>query len=636
LPHQQLSLLGGCSTVMAYKNLEDCLLDLEKNNHLVRIKEEVDPYLEMAAIHLRVYEAKGPAILFENVKRSPLSTYKGTPFRAASNIFGTLERSKFIFRDTFGLVQRMIELKGNPMEALKHPFKNIQAGLAALNALPLKNPSSKPVLHEEINITDLPLIHHWPMDGGAFVTLPQVYTEDIDKPGIMQANLGMYRVQLTGNDYELNKEIGLHYQLHRGIGIHQTNANKKGLPLRVSCFVGGPPAHSLAAVMPLPEGISEMTFAGALGGRRFRYAYQDGFAISTDADFVITGEVYPNENKPEGPFGDHLGYYSLQHPFPLMRVHKVYAKKNAIWPFTVVGRPPQEDTSFGELIHELAGGALSQEIPGVKEVHAVDAAGVHPLLLAIGSERYTPYMPTKQPAELLTIANHILGTGQLSLAKFLFITADDTNQLTTHNVRTYLEYVFERMDLTRDIHFHTKTTIDTLDYSGTGLNTGSKVVFAAFGDKKRELSKEVPSAFKDLQQFENPQLAMPGVIALQTKPFTTYEAAQQEMKVFNDQIIDRKGNLEGVVQVIICDDSSFIVDRLNNYLWATYTRCNPSHDIYGIDSFITFKHWGCNGPMVIDARMKPHNAPPVEKVPEIERRVDRLFDKGGSLYGVLK
>ena len=636
MPHQQLSLLGSCSIAMAYKNLEDCLLDLEKNNHLVRIKEEVDPYLEMAAIHLRVYEAKGPAILFENVKRSPLSHYKGTPFRAASNIFGTLERSKFIFRDTFELVQRMIELKGNPMEALRHPFDNIQVALAALKALPLKNPSSKPVLYEEIKIADLPLIHHWPMDGGAFVTLPQVYTEDVDKPGIMQANLGMYRVQLTGNDYALNKEIGLHYQLHRGIGIHQTKANKRGLPLKVSCFVGGPPAHSLAAVMPLPEGISEMTFAGALGGRRFRYTYQDDFAISTDADFVITGEVYPNENKPEGPFGDHLGYYSLQHPFPLMRVHKVYAKKNAIWAFTVVGRPPQEDTSFGELIHELAGGAISQEIPGVKEVHAVDAAGVHPLLLAIGSERYTPFMPTKQPAELLTIANHILGKGQLSLAKFLFITADDTNQLTTHHIQSYLEYVFERIDLTRDIHFYTKTTIDTLDYSGTGLNSGSKVVFAAYGDKKRELCRDVPVVFKDLSLFENPQLVMPGVISLQTKPFITYEAAQLEMNALNEQIVDRKGNIDGVVQMIICDDSSFMAEKLNNYLWATYTRCNPSHDIYGIDSFISFKHWGCNGPMVIDARMKPHNAPPVEKVPEIECRVDRLFEKGGSLFGVLK
>jgi 4-hydroxy-3-polyprenylbenzoate decarboxylase len=478
---------------MAYKSLEACLTDLEANGHLVRVKEEVDPYLEMAAIHLRVYEAKGPALLFENVK--------GSKFRAASNIFGSLERSKFIFRDTFEKVQRLIELKSDPIKAIKHPIDNFSTGLAALKALPLKNPLNKPVLYEEINISDLPLIQHWPMDGGAFVTLPQVYSEDMDAPGIMKSNLGMYRIQLTGNDYVLDKEIGLHYQLHRGIGVHQTKANKMGLPLKVSCFVGGPPSHSLSAVMPLPEGISEMTFAGVLGGRRFRYTYKDGFAISTDADFVITGEVYPGDNKPEGPFGDHLGYYSLKHSFPLMKVHKVYAKKNAIWSFTVVGRPPQEDTSFGELIHELTGAAIPQEVPGLKEVHAVDAAGVHPLLLAIGSERYTPYTPTKQPAEILTIANHILGTGQLSLAKFLFITADDENKLTTHNVQYFMEYLLQRIDLTRDIHFYTNTTIDTLDYSGTGLNSGSKVVFAAYGEIRRRLATEVPDCVKICQHL---------------------------------------------------------------------------------------------------------------------------------------
>ena len=612
---------------MSYSSLESCLLDLEKNNQLVRIKEEVDPYLEMAAIHLRMYEAKGQAILFENVK--------GTKFRAASNIFGTLERSKFIFRDTFKLVQQLIDLKGNPMEALKHPLQNIQTGLAALKALPLKNPIKKPVLYQQINISDLPLIHHWPMDGGAFVTLPQVYTEDADKPGIMQSNLGMYRIQLTGNDYELNKEIGLHYQLHRGIGIHQTKANKKGMSLKVSCFVGGPPSHTLSAVMPLPEGISEMIFAGVIGGRRFRYTYEDGFAISTDADFVITGEVYPNENKREGPFGDHLGYYSLQHDFPLMKVHKVYAKKDAIWPFTVVGRPPQEDTSFGELIHELTGAAIPQEVPGLKEVHAVDAAGVHPLLLAIGSERYTPYTPTKQPAEILTIANHILGTGQLSLAKFLFITADDTNHLTTHNVQHFMEYLLERIDLTRDVHFYTNTTIDTLDYSGTGLNTGSKVVFAAYGEKKRDLCKEVPQCLKEIQGFENPQLAMPGVIALQTNKFTRYKVANQEMDTLNQQLSTYNQLLSTVPFVIICDDSSFVAERIGNYLWVAYTRCNPSHDIYGINSFTENKHWGCRGPLVIDARIKPHHAPAVEKVPAIEKKIDRLFEKGGSLSGVL-
>ena len=199
-----------------------------------------------------------------------------------------------------------------------------------------------------------------------FVTLPQVYTEDADQPGINHANLGMYRIQLSGNEYKMNNEIGLHYQLHRGIGVHQAKANKLGLPLKVSIFVGGPPSHSVAAVMPLPEGMSEMQFAGILGSRRFRYIYEDGFCVSTEADFVITGEVHPGENKPEGPFGDHLGYYSLQHMFPLMKVHKVYARENAIWPFTVVGRPPQEDTSFGALIHEMDGRCHPKRNTGVE------------------------------------------------------------------------------------------------------------------------------------------------------------------------------------------------------------------------------------------------------------------------------
>lgn len=608
---------------MSYSSLEQCLVDLERNGHLIRIKEEVNPDLEMAAVHLRVHEMDGPALLFENVK--------GSNFRAASNIFGTLQRSQFIFRKTFASVQKLIQLKSNPLELIKHPIDNFKTVLAALKALPLKNPVNKPILHQQIQISDLPLIKHWEKDGGAFVTLPQVYSEDVDAPGIMKSNLGMYRIQLNGNDYELNKEIGLHYQLHRGIGVHQTKANKKGVPLKVSCFVGGPPSHSLSAVMPLPEGISEMTFAGVLGARRFRYFYEDGFCISSDADFVITGEVYPDENKPEGPFGDHLGYYSLKHPFPVMKVHKVYAKKNAIWPFTVVGRPPQEDTSFGKLIHELAGNAIPQEIPGVKEIHAIDAAGVHPLLLAIGSERYTPYLPVKQPAEILTIANHILGTGQLSLAKFLFITADDTNQLSTHHIQEYFKYVLERIDFTRDIHFYTKTTIDTLDYSGDGLNTGSKVVFAAYGEKQRELCTEIPQTLKDLPSFENAQLCMPGVAAIQVK--------SQKLKAKNEELIAELQSQLSIINcqlsiIVLVDDAGFTAATLNNFLWVTFTRSNPANDIYGVDEFIENKHWGCRGSLIIDARIKPHHAPVLEKNPEVEKQVDRLFAKGGSLSGL--
>ncbi len=611
---------------MGYSTLEESLKDLESKGQLIRIKELVDPYLEMSAIHLRVYAAGGPALLFENVK--------GSKFRVASNIFGTLDRSKFIFRDTLPLVQQLIELKNDPLKAVKNPIKNLRAGWAALKSLPLKNPLKKPALFQEIKIEDIPLIHHWPMDGGAFVTLPQVYTEDVDQPGIMKANLGMYRIQLTGNDYVLNEEIGLHYQLHRGIGVHQTKANKKGLPLKVSIFVGGPPAHSVSAVMPLPEGISEMTFAGVLGNRRFRYTYVDGYCISTDADFVITGEVYPEDNKPEGPFGDHLGYYSLQHDFPLLKVHKVFAKKNAIWPFTVVGRPPQEDTSFGHLIHEMTGTALQAEIPGLKEVHAVDAAGVHPLLLAIGSERYTPYAPAKQPSEILTIANHVLGTGQLSLAKFLFITADDTNQLSTHNIKNYFEYILQRIDLSRDIHFYTNTTIDTLDYSGTSINNGSKVVIAAYGEVRRSLATSVPNCLNNLQGFQNPQLVLPGVMALQAPAFINYTEAPIEFAKLDSQLNNNLASLEGVPLIIICDDANFVSENNNNFLWTTFTRSNPSHDIHGIGAFFVNKHWGCKGPLVIDARSKPHHAPPVVVDPITNSKINYLFEKGGSLYGV--
>ncbi|MFN0081565.1 MAG: UbiD family decarboxylase [Ferruginibacter sp.] len=597
---------------MAYSSLEECLLDLEKNGQLLRIKEEVDPYLEMASIHLRVYAAGGPAILFEKVK--------GSKYRAASNIFGTLERSEFIFRKTLGYVRNLIDLKNDPMAAIKKPLKNLATLAAGFKALPLKNPAQKPVLYEEISVSDIPQIIHWPMDGGAYVTLPQVYTEDIDKPGIMNGNLGMYRIQLSGNDYIKDEEIGLHYQLHRGIGVHQTKANAKGEALKVSVFAGGPPSHSVAAVMPLPEGLGEATFAGALGGRRFRYTYKDGFCVSTDADFVITGTVQPQQNKPEGPFGDHLGYYSLQHDFPLMKVHKVYARKNAIWPFTVVGRPPQEDTSFGQLIHAITGSALQNEIPGLKEVNAVDAAGVHPLLLAIGSERYTPYTPATQPAEILTIANHILGTGQLSLAKFLFITADASNSIDTHHIEKYFTFLLERINLKRDIHFYTNTTIDTLDYSGTSINSGSKVVFAANGVVKRELGKSLPNCIADL----GGKLVMLGVVAIQTNTFTTYENAHRELDDVNQKLKIFEKELDQFPVIVLCDDATFTSEKLNNFLWVAFTRCNPSHDIYGVNPFTENKHWGCSS-VIFDARIKPHNAPVLVLDDKVERRVDDVL-----------
>jgi 4-hydroxy-3-polyprenylbenzoate decarboxylase len=612
---------------MGYKSLRACLIDLEKNGHLIKVTEEVDPHLEMAAIHLRIFEKQGPALWFTNVK--------GSKFTAASNLFGSVERSKFMFRDTYEEVKKLIELKANPFEAFKKIGRYWQAPFVAFKALPTKAWINRPVTFGECKIEDIPQIKHWPMDGGAFVTLPIVYTEDIDKPGVMNSNIGMYRIQLSGNDYQMNEEIGLHYQLHRGIGVHQTKSNQKGKPLKVSIFVGGPPSHTLSAVMPLPEGLSELTFAGALGSKRFSYFYdKDGFCISADADFVITGEVYPGENKPEGPFGDHLGYYSLKHDFPLMKVKKVYHRKDAIWPFTVVGRPPQEDTSFGALIHDLTGPVIPSEIPGLHAVHAVDAAGVHPLLLAIGSERYTPYIKERKPQEILTIANHILGFGQMSLAKFLFIIAKEDNpKLDIHDIESYYKHVLERVDWKTDLHFHTNTSIDTLDYSGTSLNSGSKVVIAAAGNPKRKLAEKIENPIHLPSGFENAKVVFPGVIAVIAPAFSTYEEANAQILVLGNSLLNNFSLKDDFPLIIVCDNSEFVAEHINNFLWVTFTRSNPSHDIYGVDSFTHFKHWGCNGSLIIDARIKPHHAPPVEKDPETEKSIERFFKKGASLHG---
>ncbi|HEY5326988.1 MAG TPA: UbiD family decarboxylase [Mucilaginibacter sp.] len=612
---------------MSYPSLQACIADLEKHGYLIRITEEVDPYLQMAAIHLRVFENEGPAILFENVK--------GSKFPAVSNLFGTLERSRFIFRDTLEKIKTLVDLKSDPIKAIKHPIKYANIALTALSALPMKVGGNAPVNFGRCHIGDLPQIVNWPKDGGPFITMPQVYTEDADKPGIMNANLGMYRIQMAGNDYVLNEEVGLHYQLHRGIGVHQTKANVKGQPLKVSIFVGGPPSHPVAAVMPLPEGLSEMTFAGALGNRRFRYFYDnEGFCISADADFVITGTVMPHDNKPEGPFGDHLGYYSLKHPFPLLKVHNVYHRKDAIWSFTVVGRPPQEDTSFGALIHEITGSAIPKEIPGLHAVNAVDAAGVHPLLFAIGSERYTPYLKERKPQEILTIANHILGKSQLSLAKYLFIAAhEDDPSLNINDIGGFLKHILQRIDLTRDLHFYTKTTIDTLDYSGSALNSGSKVVVAAAGEVKRELWNELPSNFTMPQPFETYKMVMPGILAVEVPKNIKHSDTPLIFEILEEELKD--ADLVGLPLMVLCDDAAFTAQNLNNFVWVTFTRSNPSHDIYGINSFTEHKHWGCKGPLIIDARIKPHHAPVLEKDPEIERSVDRMGEKGGALYGVI-
>ncbi|MBN8677860.1 MAG: UbiD family decarboxylase [Chitinophagales bacterium] len=602
-----------------YSSLRQAVNDLERNGQLLRIREEVDPNLDIAEIHRQVFDRQGPAILFERVK--------GSPFQAVSNIYGTFERTAFLFRHTLDKVKRVIELKKDPASALKHPLRYAGAPLTAVSALPMKSWFGSPVTWGQTTIDKLPQIKSWPMDGGAFITMPQVYTEDPDQPGPMHGNLGMYRIQLSGNDYVPNEEIGLHYQLHRGIGVHHTRYNQLNRPFHCSIFVGGPPSHAFSAIMPLPEGLSELTFAGMLGGRRFRYAHRNGHFLSSDADFVITGEILKNIKKPEGPFGDHLGYYSLTHDFPVMKVHQVWHRKDPLWHFSVVGRPPMEDSSFGWLIHELVAPLTPGEFPGLKELHAVDAAGVHPLLLAIGHERYMPFRE-RVPEEILTIANRVIGSGQTSLAKFLFIAAsDDDPNLDTHDIPHFFRHFLERVDLTRDLHFQTKTTIDTLDYSGSGWNAGSKLVAACRGEKRRELKSELPDNFSLPEGFSAPKFCFPGILAVQSPRFEAEVPARAQVDVLCRHL--ENFDLQHIPLVLLVDDSAFTAANLNNFVWVAFTRANPSHDVHGVKAFIEHKHWGCKGPLVLDARIKPHHAPELVIDPEVQKRARVLLERYG-------
>ena len=610
---------------MGYRNLQECVRDLERTGQLVRVATEIDPHLEMAEIQRRIYRAGGPALLFERVT--------GTRFPMLGNLYGTMDRTRFLFRDTLDLVRRLVEIKIDPSVIAKSPFRYLKA-LPVAWAMRPKSVRRGPVLECETSLDQLPALQSWPRDGGPFITLPAVYTEHPDDPGWAKSNLGMYRIQLSGNEYLPNREVGLHYQIHRGIGVHHAAAIRRGEPLRVNVLVGGPPSLPLSAVMPLPEGLSELTFAGALSGHRMRLATSPtgGLPLLAEADFCITGTIDPSRTKLEGPFGDHLGYYSLAHEFPVMTVDKVYHRRDAIWPFTVVGRPPQEDTSFGQIIHEITGPAIPSVLPGVKAVHAIDAAGVHPLLLAIGSERYVPYAGQRRPMEILTQAHALLGQGQLSLAKYLLIVAGEDNpQLDIHHIPGFLRHLLERVDWERDLHFQTRTTMDTLDYSGSGLNAGSKVVIAAAGEVSRSLTTSLPEGLKLPQGFCNPRVVAPGLLAVQAPEYRT---GNSDTRRFSGDL-SAGDPINQFPLIVLVDDSEFVARDWSNFLWVTFTRSNPAIDIDGIGAFTEDKHWGCRGALVIDARLKPHHAPPLVEDPAVTRRVDQLAAPGGPLHGLI-
>ena len=631
---------------MGFRTLRQCVETLREEGQLIEIDCPINPHLEIAEIQRRLFRSGGPALLFRSVL--------GTQHPVLINLYGTQKRVERLFSDTLDRVRRLVELKIDPAAAIQRPLRYWRSPLDAISMVPRQVRKGR-VLDRNIPLASLPGVTGWPGDGGPFITLPAVYSEHPDAPSLKNSNLGMYRVQLRGNRYEENTEVGLHYQIHRGIGVHHAAAIAKGEPLKVSIFIGGAPSMAVSAMMPLPEGLSELAFAGALAGHRIPMIHRKGRpSIYADADFVIEGTITPDLTKPEGPFGDHLGYYARQHDFPVMRIDNVWQREDAIWPVTVVGRPPQEDTLFGWLVHEITGPIIPTVLPGISSIHAVDAAGVHPLLLAVGSERYLPWKNSSRPAELLTQASAILGQGQLSLAKYLFIAnqSDDPN-IKAGDIQSFFNHVLRRVDWRRDCHFHTETTIDTLDYTGKGFNNGSKLVVAARGQPVRELPTEIPQDIRLPSGFSKPTVCMPGVLVItgpliQPRPSletpdekaiwgTMGQQAQwtKDIERFT-RLIHQTDDIMKWPLIVVTDDSAFSAANLENFLWVTFTRSNPATDVHGIGETTHQKHWGCTGPLVIDARLKPHHAPPVEEDPTVITKVDSLCSKGGPLAGVIE
>lgn len=615
---------------------------------MLRIEEPVSPRLEMAAIQRRVFAADGPALLFTNTGTFPM----------VSNLYGSMERIEYIFRDAIEPLRRAIAWGADPLRTLssiarpgRPDLGMIASSFSLFRTVWCARPKVSighaarrraPVFACETTLDQLPQLISWPDDGGAFITLPQVYTEPPEEKGntsqIMRSNLGMYRVQISGNNYQPNIEAGLHYQIRRGIAAHHQAARNRGEPLRVNIFIGGAPAMTLAAIMPLPEGVSELAFAGMLGRHRIPMAipHPGTLPVYAEADFCISGYLDTEQLKREGPFGDHLGYYSLAHEFPLLHIEYVRHRQGAIWPFTVVGRPPQEDSMFGRFIHELIGEAVPQKIPGLAALRAVDEAGVHPLCLAIGREEYVPNQ-TRRSAQLHALAHTIFGFGQLALAKYLFlVSAEDDPLLDINDTLRFFIHLLRRVDWSRDLHFVTETTADTLDYSAAPsvrngeLNHGSKLLVAACGSPVRELGGEINAAdheeIMNTGCFQNPRLALPGVLLLE--PNTAGIAGKWTIA------ISKRGSLflrEKFPLWVVVDDSAFASESTANFLWTTFTKSDPATDVHGFGAFTNCKHWGCTGPLVIDATRKPHHAPELSEDPEIaaqaEEKTRRILER---------
>jgi UbiD family decarboxylase len=568
--------------------------NLRRENDLIEIETEVDPYLEIAEIHRRVIEEQGKALLFKNVKNSK--------FSVVTNLFGTAKRIDLAFgKKPQELVRKAVEM----VEVLLPPkpkelwnFRDLAFSALKLGTKKVRRAPVLEVCDKPANLEQLPLLQLWHEDGGHFVTLPLVYTES---PISGKHNLGMYRIQRYDET-----TTGIHWQIHKGGGFHYLEAEKQNRSLPVTIFLGGAPAMILSAIAPLPEDVPELVLASVLADGKIETVanpIENHHRLIAEAEFAICGQVAPNVRKPEGPFGDHYGYYSLKHDYPVFEAQAVFHRKDAIYPATVVGKPRQEDFYIGDYLQELLSPLFPLVMPAVKDLWSYGETGFHSLAAAVVKERYA--------REALSAGFRILGEGQLSLTKFLLLTDKPQN---LRHFKSLFEYILARVNWESDFFIFDRTSFDTLDYASGKINHGSKAMLVGVGDAIRELKREFTGDFASFIKRAEPFCG--GCLVVEGDSYESDNDLAEK--------IAKSGKFDDW-QIVVLHDSIEFARSTDKFLWATWTRFNPSTDVYAKESAIENNHIVYRAPMVIDARMKPWYPKEVEPRADIVKKVDQRW-----------
>ncbi len=589
-----------------FPDLRAFLDQLRRDGDLITVDVEVDARLEAAEIHRRVIAAGGPALLFTRVK--------GAAYPLVTNLFGTARRAELAFGTRpLALVRRLVHLAETILPPTPGSLWGARDVARAALSIGLSRRSRGPVTQvvtADVRLDQLPALTCWPEDGGPFVTLPLVYTESPSRPG---HNLGMYRMQVFDG-----RTTGMHWQIGKGGGFHYAEAEALGQPLPVTVFLGGPPALILAAIAPLPENVPELMLASLLAGRRLpRVGGVAPHPLLADAEFALIGSVAPRVRRPEGPFGDHYGYYSLCHDYPVFTVERLARRQDAIYPATVVGKPRQEDFFIGDLLQELLSPLFPLVMPAVVDLWSYGETGYHSLAAARVRQRYR--------REAMASAFRILGEGQLSLTKFLLVTDGDVD---LRDFRATLTHVLERTNPETDLYVFSNLSMDTLDYTGPTVNEGSKGVWLGVGPKVRDLPREfsaarVPAGCRGVRVFS------PGVLVAGGPPYDEEPGAGARFAA--------DPAFAGWPLVVLSDEPARASASPMNFLWTTFTRFEPGADISAAASQVIRHHVSYTLPIVIDARMKPWYPKEVSCDPDtaalVSRRWSSYFPGGGVEMG---